>query len=427
MNPLKAICIVAFLAAAVCAAPNHHHQYSSSSNKLKPAQWLSMSQLEKTPSLSEVTVERLENMPLEEGAQALQTIYHVAQINNELTADYVPNPSSVPAYIVKSNGQKVPTTLDKLAATANQQSNFGNGEVTIFITGLPETTKTVEEPNNELVNAYVERYSGQRQKNTYAKFARNSNKRHFDYEENDNEDEWESGKQSSGNLVVIALGEKLHDLKHQATLDIEETGAMIGREIVKMNTPHDNVHVIGQNVAAHVAGAAGQEYKRKTGHKLYRITALDPSKVYADDAETLSGLSRGDAKFVDAIHTSALGMGTTTRVGNVDIFPNGPSAGVPGTNNVVEASMLATELFAESVRPGNERNFPAVEASSLENYMINNGYGKRAYMGIDLATDLEGDFILEVNAQRPYGKRSSPKMFNQVSHKKSWENAKRFE
>lgn len=189
-------------------------------------------------------------------------------------------------------------------------------------------------------------------------------------------------------------------------LRVAEVGAEIGKQITKLNAPNDIVHILGQNIAAHVAGAAGQEYKRLTGNKLERITALDPSKIYAKKPDVLSGLARGDAKFVDAIHTSALGMGTLQRVGNVDIFPNGPSVGVPGAQNVVEASMRATRYFAETVRPGNSRNFPAVEASSLQSYKDNNGNGKRIYMGIDIDNDLEGDYILEVNAHAPFGKKA---------------------
>lgn len=70
MNPLKALCVVAFLAAAVCA----NQQYQQQTLKLKPTQWLSPSQLKQTPSADEISVERLENMSLEEGAKALQTM-----------------------------------------------------------------------------------------------------------------------------------------------------------------------------------------------------------------------------------------------------------------------------------------------------------------------------------------------------------------
>ena len=202
----------------------------------------------------------------------------------------------------------------------------------------------------------------------------------------------------------------MNNFKRFALLDVEETGAMIASAIVQMtekcNVVDDTIHVIGQSIAAHVAGAAGNEYTRQTGRQLRRITALDPSKIFAKNTHTLVGLSRGDAEFVDAIHTNVYGMGTIQRVGDIDFYPNGPSQNLPGAQNVVEAAMRATRYFAESVRPGNERNFPAVAANSLKQYKNNDGFGKRVYMGINTDYDLEGDFVLEVNAKSPFGKRA---------------------
>lgn len=114
---------------------------------------------------------------------------------------YAPNPSSVPVYIVKSNGQKESTTLDKFAETANQQPNFGKQEVTIFITGLPSSScESVEKANHELVQAYMERYNVQRQKPRsydYDSSEKKSSSRR-DYEDT----EWETPKHASGSLVV---------------------------------------------------------------------------------------------------------------------------------------------------------------------------------------------------------------------------------
>lgn len=192
-------------------------------------------------------------------------------------------------------------------------------------------------------------------------------------------------------------------------LDIEGTGAMIGHTLVELTNkgvPHEIIHVIGQGIAAHVAGASGQDFTAHTGHKLRRITGLDPAKILSYRRGTLVGLSRGDADFVDAIHTSSLALGTPMRSGDVDFYPNGVMQGVPGAQNVIEAAMRATRYFAESVRPGGERNFPAVVAKSLQQYKKNDGYGKRTYMGIDADFDLQGDYVLEVNEKSPFGKRN---------------------
>ena len=109
----------------------------------------------------------------------------------------------------------------------------------------------------------------------------------------------------------------MNNFKRFALLDVEQTGAMIGSAIVQMtqkcNVVDETVHIVGQSIAAHVAGAAGNEYTRQTGRQLRRITALDPSKILAKNTHILTGLSRGDAEFVDAIHTNVYGMGTIQR------------------------------------------------------------------------------------------------------------------
>uniref|UniRef100_A0A1I8NUR6 Lipase domain-containing protein n=1 Tax=Stomoxys calcitrans TaxID=35570 RepID=A0A1I8NUR6_STOCA len=381
MNPLKALCVVALLAASVLAVPNQQQ-----SLKHKPTQWLSINQLKAAPSVEDVSIENLERMPLDEGAKALQTIYHVSQINNDLKPAFTPSPSNIPVTIVKSNGQMVSTTLDKLAGTTKQMPDFGNQEVTVFITGLPsQKSETVRTANHDLVGAYVER---------------------FNYENSKSHGE----APNAGNLVIIDLGEQLSTSKHYMLLDIRETGNQIAHELIKMmemcGIPPNSVHIVAQNIASHVAGQAGREFERETGKQISRITALDPSPVYAKICNCLLSLSRGDAEFVDAIHTSAWGMGTTERVGDVDIFPNGPSKGVPGCDNVVKASMRATHYFAESVRPGQEHSFPAEETSSFDELRSKNTCGKRVYMGLAIDKDAEGDFMLEVNEKSPFGKRT---------------------
>ncbi|XP_065364469.1 vitellogenin-1-like [Calliphora vicina] len=402
MNPLRIVCVAALLLAAGSANGN-----LSGLNKLRPSQWLSSSQLEQTPSIDEISLQKLESMSVEKGAELMQKLYHLSQINNDLKPSFVPSSSNVPCYIVKPNGKKVSTSLDKLASACKQQPNFGEEEVTILITGLPATTETVRKANRKLIDAYLQRYSTKRQqpsKFDYSgeKMARTSS------EEDSNE--WQNQQASSGNLVIIDLGNELNSFKRFSLLDVDETGAMIASAIVEMTEKCDvadeTIHVVAQGIAAHVAGAAGNEFTRKTGRQLRRITALDPSKILAKNPHSLTGLSRGDAEFVDAIHTNVYGMGTIQRVGDIDFYPNGPSAAVPGAQSIVEASMRATRYFAESVRPGNERNFPAVAANSLKEYKNNDGFGKRAYMGINVDYDLEGDYILEVNSKGPFGKRA---------------------
>ncbi|XP_068158701.1 vitellogenin-3 [Drosophila tropicalis] len=380
--------------------------YANKDAQLKPTKWLTPSELENVPSLDEITWERLENEPLQRGAELIEKIYHVAHINHDLRPNFVPSPSNVPVWIV-SNGQRMEAKLNNYVQKAKELQNFGEDEVTVVLTGLPQTSPTMKKAMRKLEQAYIQRYNLQEQQ----KFAQEQLKnKDYDYTSSDETaDQWQSAKSRSGDLIIIDLGSTLTNFKRYALLDVTNTGAMVAQTLVDLTNkgvPQEIIHLIGQGISAHVAGAAGNEFTMQTGHKLRRITGLDPAKLISKRRDTLVGLARGDADFVDAIHTSAFAMGTPIRSGDVDFYPNGPSAGVVGAKNVIEAVARATRYFAESVRPGSERNFPAVPANSLKQYKEKDGFGKRAFMGIQADYDLQGDYILEVNEKSPFGKRT---------------------
>ncbi|XP_054727599.1 vitellogenin-1-like [Anastrepha obliqua] len=431
MNPLKIFCFVALLVAAASALPKRgNNRNNAASNSLKPTDWLSVSELQSMQPVEDLALQKLENLSVEEGQQEIQKNYHLSQINHALQPSFVPSPSNVPVVLMKPNGQPERTNLNNLAEAAKQQRNFGNQEVTIFITGLPQTSPAVAKANKKLVQAYMQRYYGQQQ-------PIDINSKEYDYgsingnqisssSEEDN-DSSKNPRPTRGDLVIINLGATLTDMKRYALLDVDETGKMIGKVIVELTNeagvPQEIIHIVAQGIAAQVAGPAAREYKRLTGQQIRRITALDPSKIYAKNNEMITGLARGDADFVDAIHTSTCGMGTHERVGDVDFYVNGPGSIAPGANNVVEASMRATRYFAETVRPGNENNFPALAANSLSQYENNEGTGNRAYMGIDTNFDLEGDYVLKANAKSPFGQRSPAQQQNAYHRQhNTWKN-----
>ena len=125
---------------------------------------------------------------------------HLSQINQDLKPSFVPSPSNVPCYLVKPNGQKVATSLDKLASACQQQSNFGNEEVTIFITGLPANqAQSVKKANRKLIEAYLQRYNNKRQQPQAFEYSGEKMSR-TSSEENSNE--WQNQQPASGNLVV---------------------------------------------------------------------------------------------------------------------------------------------------------------------------------------------------------------------------------
>jgi len=73
MNPMRVLSLLACLAVAALAKPNGRMD-NSVNQALKPSQWLSGSQLEAIPALDDFTIERLENMNLERGAELLQQV-----------------------------------------------------------------------------------------------------------------------------------------------------------------------------------------------------------------------------------------------------------------------------------------------------------------------------------------------------------------
>lgn len=332
----------------------------------------------------------------------------MAQFNRIFKPEYVPETSQIKGYLVGENGQKIEFNLDNFVQTVKRQTNFGNDEVTIFIEGLPQSWTQANKANRKLIEAYAQRYNLQPYPSQQEADEQRSNS--DEQVEQGRKQNQEQDDKTTGDLVVIALGNVIGDFEQYVTLNVERIGEVIGERLVELtnevNVPQEIIHLIGQGPAAHVAGIAGRHYTRQTGHKLRRITGLDPARLYAKPDNKLTGLARGDADFVDAIHTSAYGMGTSERLADVDFYPNGPATGVPGADNVVEASLRATRYYAESVRPGNERNFPAVAASSYKEYKQNNGYGKRAYMGIAASYDIRGDYMLQVNSKSPFGRNT---------------------
>lgn len=87
--------------------------------------------------------------------------------------------------------------------------------------------------------------------------------------------------------------------------------------------PLENIHLVGHSLGAHIVGAAGKTFYEKTGRLLPRITGLDPANPCFIQGERLNGLSRGDAEFVDIIHTNPGVLGKREPIGDIDFYPNG--------------------------------------------------------------------------------------------------------
>jgi len=84
-------------------------------------------------------------------------------------------------------------------------------------------------------------------------------------------------------------------------------------------------YIVGFSLGAHTAGYAGSSLRAR-GMVLGRITGLDPAGPYfTKNIKPDVRLDPSDALYVDVIHTDAGKLGTTTKGGHIDFFPNGGS------------------------------------------------------------------------------------------------------
>lgn len=138
-----------------------------------------------------------------------------------------------------------------------------------------------------------------------------------------------------------------------------------------------------------------------------RITGLDPANPCFNSGGALTGLSRGDAEWVDVIHTNPGVLGKKDAIGDCDFYPNGIDMPLqPGTFDISASHGRAWKYYAESVYPGNEQNFMARKCTSMKELDSNYCNGQLYPMGYATPFNLKGNFFLRTNAQKPYGENS---------------------
>lgn len=76
-------------------------------------------------------------------------------------------------------------------------------------------------------------------------------------------------------------------------------------------------------MGANIASEAGRHFVRLSNESLPRITGLDPARPCFSEGDYPAGLRRGDARFVDIIHSNPGVMSGKDSVGDIDFFPNG--------------------------------------------------------------------------------------------------------
>ncbi|KAI5638434.1 lipase domain-containing protein [Phthorimaea operculella] len=183
-----------------------------------------------------------------------------------------------------------------------------------------------------------------------------------------------------------------------------------------VGVPPSSLHVIGFSLGAEAAGFAGKEL-RSRGITLGRITGLDPAFPGYSLTNSEGHLSRGDAAFVDVIHTNPGIFGFPQPIGDVDFYPNGPSWIQPGCwiNQLIMNNELdlvsgcshnrAWRLYAESI--SNPRGFPATLCRDWTSWTRSCRFHVDGYMGIGARPPMTGKMYLRTNDRSPYARNGA--------------------
>ncbi|CAK1587112.1 unnamed protein product [Parnassius mnemosyne] len=174
-----------------------------------------------------------------------------------------------------------------------------------------------------------------------------------------------------------------------------------------------SLHIIGFSLGAEAAGFAGKILKTR-GIQVGWITGLDPAYPGYRFTNREGHLSKGDAAFVDVIHTNPGIFGFLQPIGDVDFYPNYGSWIQPGcwVDELVKHKEIrfiygcshnrAWRIYAESLR--NPTGFPATLCKQWKSPSSNCGFTVDGYMGIAARPPMRGIMYLETNQKPPFAK-----------------------
>lgn len=177
----------------------------------------------------------------------------------------------------------------------------------------------------------------------------------------------------------------------------------VGLEQLVKVIPVERIHLIGHSLGAHIMGAAARNFQEKTGKTIPRITGLDPAKPCFNEGENLTGLMRGDAAFIDVIHSNSGVLGRRDPIGDADFYPGGLDPLPPGCLSIVCAHDRSWEYYAETVYPGNEMNFLGARCTSLSRVREGKCPKQNVPMGYAVPNNIKGSYFMEVRADAPFG------------------------
>ncbi|XP_065365349.1 vitellogenin-1-like [Calliphora vicina] len=211
------------------------------------------------------------------------------------------------------------------------------------------------------------------------------------------------------NFLALNASYFIDTLYTWSAFNTEAVGQIVAQGLIKLNkkVPADNIHVIGFSLGAHIAGFAARYFEATTGEKIQRITGLDPANPCFGEGQSLAGLQRGDAKFVDIIHTNPGALGKRDQLGDIDFYVQGFAPIKPGCIAFGCSHTRAWKYYAESVYPGHEMDFLATRCSTLRKAQSGLCNEATVAMGFEVPFNEKGTYMLSVNPEVPYGENAS--------------------
>lgn len=147
-------------------------------------------------------------------------------------------------------------------------------------------------------------------------------------------------KRANYNLIIFSWDKYTYLPYYYATPLSKDLGEHLADYIIYLNKKIGldlaKTHMIGHSMGSHIAGFAGKSLKKKIGRSIGRISSLDLAGPGFNANPPHLRLHKGDADFVDGLHTNAFVLGYIYDYATADFYVDG---GIfqPGCESVAQA------------------------------------------------------------------------------------------
>lgn len=158
-------------------------------------------------------------------------------------------------------------------------------------------------------------------------------------------------------------------------------GKALGNMLADLNSngvDEKKIHCVGHSLGAQMLGHTGETFWKKTGKKIFRITALDPAGPCFSKSLIDEQIRAGVADYVEVYHCNSGGLGSSSILGDVDFIVNKkgetqPQCKTPLLPGLFDSSKAATcnhrvciDVWTASVK--NPTIFPAYRCDSYKSF-----------------------------------------------------------